>query len=49
MQPGSETAIAGGPLVLPPGSHKVGITLQDPSGYAGDLRVRFHRIWPLKP
>jgi len=49
MQAGSPSAIAGGPLLLPPGTHEVGVKLQDPAGYAGDLRVRFCRAWPLEP
>jgi hypothetical protein len=49
MQPGSPSAIAGGPLLLEPGTHNVGVSLKDASGYAGSLRVRFHRAWPLEP
>ena len=48
MQAGAPHEIAGGPLLLPPGTHQVGISLEDPSGYAGSLRVRFHRAWPLQ-
>lgn len=47
MRPGSPSPIAGGPLLLAPGTHKVGVSLKDPSRYAGSLRVRFHRAWPL--
>ncbi len=49
MQPGSEHMIAGGPLRVAPGANTVGLKLKDPSGYAGDLRLRVCRTWPLMP
>ena len=49
MRAATPLEITGGQLRLAPGRNDLEIKLKEPGDYAGDLRVRVCRTWPLAP